>query len=94
MTKITFYSFTTWWCGIPHSITMPKHVFYNLSYLTTMGETIRKWHKQLKKWLEKWLQLNRNSHKIYLIISQYDDSYTTLDKMKHLSVGHYVRNDV
>jgi hypothetical protein len=28
-----------------------------------------------------------------LIISQHDDSYTTLDKMKHLLVGHYVRDD-
>jgi hypothetical protein len=30
----------------------------------------------------------------YLTINQHDDSYTTLDKMKHLSVGHYVKNDV
>jgi hypothetical protein len=30
----------------------------------------------------------------YLTISQYDDSYTTLDKMRHLVVGHCVRNDV
>ncbi len=32
--------------------------------------------------------------KQYLTINQHDDSYTTLDKMKHLLVGHYVRNDV
>jgi hypothetical protein len=30
----------------------------------------------------------------YLIISQHDDSYITLDKMRHLLVGHYVKNDV
>jgi hypothetical protein len=30
----------------------------------------------------------------YLIISQHDDSYTILDKMKHLSINHYVRGDV
>ncbi len=30
----------------------------------------------------------------YLIISQHDDSYTTLDKMRHLLVSHYVRNDI
>ncbi len=30
----------------------------------------------------------------YLTISQHDDSYTTLDKMRHLLVIHYVRNDV
>jgi len=30
----------------------------------------------------------------YLTISQHDDSYTTLDKMGHLLVGHYVKNDV
>jgi hypothetical protein len=29
----------------------------------------------------------------YLIINQHDDSYTTLDKTRHLLVGHYVRND-
>jgi hypothetical protein len=27
-------------------------------------------------------------------ISQHDDSYITLDKMKHLLVGHYVRDGV
>jgi hypothetical protein len=27
-------------------------------------------------------------------ISQHDDSYTTLDKIKHLLVSHYVRNGV
>jgi hypothetical protein len=31
---------------------------------------------------------------IYLIISQHDDSYTTLDKMRHLLVGNYVKDDV
>jgi hypothetical protein len=30
----------------------------------------------------------------YLTISQHDDSYTILDKMKHLLVDHYVKNDV
>jgi hypothetical protein len=30
----------------------------------------------------------------YLIISQHDDSYTTLDKMVALLVGHDVRNNV
>jgi hypothetical protein len=30
----------------------------------------------------------------YLTINPHDDSYTTLDKMKHLLVGHYVRDDV
>jgi hypothetical protein len=30
----------------------------------------------------------------YWTISQHDDSYTTLNKMRHLLVGHYVRNDV
>jgi len=30
----------------------------------------------------------------YLIISQHDDSYTTLDKMRHLLVDHYVKADV
>jgi hypothetical protein len=30
----------------------------------------------------------------YLTISQHDDSYTTLDKMKHLLVDQYVRNDI
>jgi hypothetical protein len=30
----------------------------------------------------------------YLTISQYDDSYTTFDKMRHLLVHHYVKNDV
>ncbi len=30
----------------------------------------------------------------YLTINQHDDSYTTLDKMKHLLVSHYVKNDV
>jgi len=30
----------------------------------------------------------------YLNIRQHDDSYTTLDKMKHLLVGHYVKDDV
>jgi hypothetical protein len=30
----------------------------------------------------------------YLTISQHDDSYTTLDKMKHLLVGQYVKDDV
>ncbi len=30
----------------------------------------------------------------YLTINQHDDSYTTLDKMKHLFVDHYVKNDV
>ncbi len=30
----------------------------------------------------------------YLITNQHDDSYTTLDKTRHLLVGHYVRNDV
>jgi len=30
----------------------------------------------------------------YLTISQHDDSYTTLDKMWHLLVSHYVRNDI
>jgi hypothetical protein len=28
------------------------------------------------------------------MISQYDDSYTIFDKMRHLFVGHYVKNDV
>jgi len=30
----------------------------------------------------------------YLTISQHDDSYITLDKMRHLLVGHYVKDDV
>ncbi len=30
----------------------------------------------------------------YSTINQYDDSYTTFDKMRHLLVDHYVRNDV
>jgi hypothetical protein len=30
----------------------------------------------------------------YFIINQHDDSYTTLDKMKHLLVDHYVKDDV
>ncbi len=30
----------------------------------------------------------------YLIISQHDHSYITLDKMRHLLIGHYVRDDV
>jgi hypothetical protein len=30
----------------------------------------------------------------YLTINQHDDSYTTLDKMKHLLINHYVINDV
>jgi hypothetical protein len=30
----------------------------------------------------------------YLIINQNDDSYTTLDEMKHLLVNHFVRDDV
>jgi len=30
----------------------------------------------------------------YLIISQHDDSYTTLGKMKHLLVGDYVKDDI
>jgi len=28
------------------------------------------------------------------IINQHDDPYTTLDKTRHLLVGHYVKNDV
>jgi hypothetical protein len=31
--------------------TMPKHVFYDLSYSTTMGESTKKWHKRFKKQL-------------------------------------------
>jgi hypothetical protein len=30
----------------------------------------------------------------YLTISQHDDLYTTLDKMRHLLVSHYVGDDV
>ncbi len=30
----------------------------------------------------------------YLTISQHDDSYTTLDKMRHLLVVHYVKDVV
>jgi hypothetical protein len=30
----------------------------------------------------------------YFIINQHDDSYATLDKMKQILVGHYVRDDV
>ncbi len=30
----------------------------------------------------------------YLAINQHDDSYNTLDKMRHLLVRHYVRDDV
>jgi hypothetical protein len=30
----------------------------------------------------------------YLTSSRHDDSYIILDKMKHLLVGHYVRDDV
>jgi hypothetical protein len=30
----------------------------------------------------------------YLTINQHDDSYTTLDKMKYLLVGHYGKNEV
>ncbi len=30
----------------------------------------------------------------YFIINEHDDSYTTLDKMKHLLVDHYVKDDV
>jgi hypothetical protein len=30
----------------------------------------------------------------YWTISQHDDSCITLNKMKHLLVGHYVRDDV
>ncbi len=30
----------------------------------------------------------------YFTISQHDDSYTTLHKMRHLLVDHYVRDDV
>ncbi len=29
----------------------------------------------------------------YLTINQHDDSYITLDKMNHLLVSHYVRDD-
>ncbi len=29
----------------------------------------------------------------YSTINQYDDSYTTFDKMRHLLVDHYVKND-
>jgi hypothetical protein len=31
---------------------MSKHVFYNLSYLTTMGKTTKKWHKWFLKLLK------------------------------------------
>jgi len=30
----------------------------------------------------------------YLTISQYDDSYTISNKVRHLLVGRYVRDDV
>ncbi len=30
----------------------------------------------------------------YLIINQHDDSYITLDKLRHLLVNHYVKDDV
>jgi len=30
----------------------------------------------------------------YLTTRQHHDTYTTLDKMKHLLVGHYVKDDV
>ncbi len=30
----------------------------------------------------------------YYTINQHDDSYTTSDKMRHLLVGHYVRDVV
>ncbi len=30
----------------------------------------------------------------YLTITQHDESYITLDKMNHLSINHYVKNDV
>jgi len=30
----------------------------------------------------------------YLTINQFDDLYIILDKMKHLLIGHYVRDDV
>jgi hypothetical protein len=30
----------------------------------------------------------------YLTINQNDDSYITLDKIKHLLVNHYVKDDV
>ncbi len=30
----------------------------------------------------------------YLTIIQDEDSYTTLDKMKHLLADHYVKDDV
>jgi hypothetical protein len=56
------------------------------------------------KMTRKWLYLNRTKCKKhvlalyvvikYLNIGQHDDSYTILDKMRHLLVGCYVRNDV
>jgi len=30
----------------------------------------------------------------YLTINQHDDLYITLDKMRHLLVNHYVKDDV
>jgi hypothetical protein len=30
----------------------------------------------------------------YLTISQHDESYIILDKMNHLSVSHYVKDDI
>jgi len=30
----------------------------------------------------------------YFTISQHDNSYTTLNKMRHLLVSHYVKSDV
>jgi len=47
VTKITS-NITTRWCGIPHAITMPKHVFYDLSYSTIMGEWLENAISDLK----------------------------------------------
>jgi hypothetical protein len=44
--KRTTSSLITWWCGI-------SHVFYNLSYFTTMGEMIRNSFKVTLKMTRK-----------------------------------------
>ncbi len=96
-------SFTTWWCGIPHAITTPKHDFYNLLKIWLQ------WKKKIENDICDFKNNFKNEYSRigpiikdmfcvyvikYLTINQHDDSYITLDKIKHLLVGHYVRDDV
>jgi hypothetical protein len=102
VTRIMNSSFTTWWCGIPRAHNTKTCLLW-LVLFNYNGRNDR-WHKWFKPQLKKWIYSQigpviKTCFGVvvvikYLIISQHDDSYTTLDKMKHLLVNHYVRNDV